>query len=104
MRTDGPCDGRRLDLESLLDGVEELKRLKGGPVHLVDEGEERELAELDDVEQLERLRLEALGAIEEHNRIVRRRDRAVRVLGEVLVTRRVEQVDLAALVLKLQRR
>jgi hypothetical protein len=38
-----------------------------------------------DLEQLARLRLQALGAVDQHDRIVRGRERPVRVLREVLM-------------------
>ena len=44
-------------------------------------------------EQLERARLDALGGINYHDRGVNRRQRAVGVVGEILVARRVEQVE-----------
>jgi hypothetical protein len=48
-------------------------------------------------EQLDRLRFHALGGVDHHHRGVDRGQHAVGVLGEVLVARRVEQVDGVAL-------
>ena len=89
----GPKDGMRLEAELCLDLVHDLVGGKGRPVHLVDEGEERETTHPAHLEELARLRLEALGAVEEHDGVVGSRQRAVRVLGEVLVARGVQDVD-----------
>ena len=70
--------------------------LAPGAVHLVDEGEDGHLALLADAEELLRLRLDALGAVEEHDRAVDGVERAVGVLAEVGVAGRVEQVHLQA--------
>lgn len=54
-----------------------------------------------DLEQLARLRLDALRAVDDHDGGVRRHQRAVGVLGEVLMARRVQNVDAEAVILKL---
>ena len=51
------------------------------------------VAQAADLEQLARARLDALGGVDHHHRRVDRGQRAVGVLGEVLVARRVEQVE-----------
>ena len=53
------------------------------------------------LEQLARLRLDALRAVDDHDRAVRRHERAVGILGEVLMARSVENVDAVAAVLEL---
>ncbi len=67
----------------------------GAPVavELVDEGHDRRVAQAADFHQLDRAFLDALGAVDDHQRRVDRGQRPVGVLGEVLVARRVEQVD-----------
>src|SRR3546814_2492607 len=62
------------------------------PVHFVDEGDDRHVAQPTYLEQLARLRLDALGGVDHHHRGVHRRQRAIGVLGKILVPRRVEQV------------
>jgi hypothetical protein len=52
---------------------------------------------------LMRLRLDALGGVDDHHGGIRRHQRAVGVLGKVLVARRVEDVDAVALVVELHR-
>jgi hypothetical protein len=82
--------------------VEEIERLAAHAVHLVDEGEDGNAAAAADGEELAGLRLHALGAVDQHHRRVGGRQRPVGVLGEVLVARRVEQVDAVSVVLELQ--
>ena len=62
-------------------------------VELVDEGDDRDVAQPADLEQLPGARLDALGGVDHHHRGIDRGQRAVGVLGEVLVARRVEQVE-----------
>jgi hypothetical protein len=71
-------------------------------VALVHEGEDRDAAAAADLEQLARLRLDALGGVDDHERRIDRGEHAVGVLGEVLVARRVEQIDGEAVVVELQ--
>ena len=97
--TDRPRHWYGLDAESLFDGVEELERLQRRSVHLVDECEERQALELDDIKELQGLRLQTFGAVEQHQGVVGCRDRPVRVFGEVLVARRVEDGHVLAAVL-----
>jgi hypothetical protein len=67
--------------------------LRGLAVHLVDEGDDRNVAQPADLEQLQRPGLDALGGVDHHHRRVHRRQRPVGVVGKVLVARRVEQVE-----------
>ena len=62
-------------------------------VDLVDEGDDRHRAQPADLEQFARLRLDALGGVDHHHRGIDRGQRAIGVLGEILVARRVEQVE-----------
>ena len=89
----GQVTGVRRDADLLLDLVEQLERVAAGPVPLVDEGEQRQAAGPAHLEQLERLRLDALGRVEHHDRGVGGGQHPVGVLGEVAVARGVEQVE-----------
>ena len=62
-------------------------------VHLVGEGDDRDVAQPADFEQLQRLRFDALGDVDHHHRGVDGGQRAVGVLGEVRVAGRIEQVE-----------
>jgi hypothetical protein len=99
-----PVDRRRPQADALLDLVEKLERLPARPVPLVDEGDHRHVPGPADVEQLERLRLEALGRVEQHDRAVDGLEHPVGVLGEVGVARRVQQVQHVPVVVELEHR
>ena len=97
-----PDDRRRLQPEDLFELVEEIDRAAGGPVALVHEREDWHAPAAADLEELARLRLNALGGVNDHERGIHGGQHAVGVLGEVLVTRGVEQVDRAAGVVELE--
>ena len=65
-------------------------------VHLVDEGDDRDVAQAANLEQLAGARLDALGGVDHHDGGIDGGQRAVGVLREVLVAGRVEQVEDAA--------
>ena len=95
---DRPGERRRVERKGLLDLVEEIKRITGFAVHLVDEGDDRDVAQTADLEQFSRPRLDALGRIDDHDGRVDGGERAVGVLGKVLVAGRIEQVENAVAV------
>ena len=82
------------------DLVEQLERVAALAVHLVDERRDRHVAQAADLEQLAGLGLDALRGVDHHDGRVDRGQRAVRVLAEVLVARRVEQVERAVRVVE----
>ena len=98
---DGPVHGIGLDAELVFQLVEQVERVLRLAVHLVDKREDRDMAHSADLEQLARLRLDALAAVDDHNGGVRRHERAVGILREILMARRIEDVDAEALVLEL---
>ena len=102
---DGPAHRRALDREHRLDF---LQRAQSGSrtsrsilFTNVMIGVAREPAHL---EELDRLRLDALCRVDHHHRRIDGREHAVGVLGKILVSRRVEQVDRMAGVLELHHR
>ena len=98
---DGPVDGVGVDAQLPLHLLAEGERVLGLPVHLVDEGENGNVAHGADLEQLPGLGLHALGPVNDHHGGVRRHEGAVGVLGEILVARGVQDVDAIAVVLEL---
>ena len=101
---DGPVHRVGLDAEDFFNVLHQLKRVAGLAVHLVDEGEDRDVAQRADLEQLDGLGLNALGGVNDHDGGVRRHQGAVGVLTEVLVAGRVQNVDALALIVELQNR
>ena len=102
-RPDRPVEGAGLNAEGFLDLGHEVQGIPPGHVELVDEGQDRNAAQTAHLEELARLRLDALTGIEDHDRGIRRGQRAVGVLAEVLVSGRVQDVDHAPLVGELHR-
>jgi hypothetical protein len=96
--TDGPIEGVGLHAERAFDFVHQLQRMQRRPIDLVDEGEDRRVLLTTDLEELQGLRLDPAGTIEDHDGAVHRGQRAIGVFGKVLVTGGVEQVQLIAVV------
>ena len=88
---DRPVHRHGVNAEHALDLVEQVERIAARQVELVDEGQHRQAPQLADLEQLARLRLDALGRVDHHHDAVDREQRAVGVFAEVLVAGRVEQ-------------
>ena len=101
---DGPVHGVGLDAQDLFDVLHQLKGVAGLAVHLVDEGEDGDVAQGADLEQLNGLGLNALGGVDDHDGRVRRHQGAVGILREVLMARRVQDVDTLARIVELQHR
>ena len=99
-----PVDRERRDAERALQLVDEFERLARGAVALVHEREDGDAAAAADVEQLARLRLDALAGVDHHDGRVDRGEHAVGVLAEVVVAGGVEQVDAVVVVVELQHR
>ena len=100
----GPVDRAGADAQHLLHFLHQGERVFAGAVHLVDEGEDGDVAQTADLEELDGLRLNALRGVNQHDRAVRGDEHAVGVLGEVLVTGGVEDVDVVTVELKLHGR
>ena len=88
-----PGERRRVERQPLLDLLEQLEGMAAVAVELVDEGDDGDVAQAADLEQLQRARLDAAGRVDHHDGGIDRGQRAVGVLGEVLVAGRVEQVE-----------
>ncbi len=103
-RTDRPGDRRALNAQHGFNFIEQCDRLADFPIELVDECQDRRVAQPADVHQFDRARLYALRRIDDHQRRIDSRQRSVRVFGEVLVAGRVEQVHDAIRILELHHR
>ena len=97
---DRPGDRRGIERERLLDLVDQVERVAALAVHLVDEGDDRNVAQPADLEQLARPRLDAFGRVDHHHGRIDRREGPIGVFGEILVARRIEQVEHPAVVLE----
>ena len=101
---DRPGHRRGGQPDLLLDLVDQLDGVPARPVPLVDEAQQGQAPVPADLEELERLRLDALGRVQHHDRGVGRGQDPVGVLGEVPVPRGVEQVQDVVPVRELQHR
>ena len=99
-QADGPHHGGNRQRQALFNLVQKIERLAGFAVHLVDEGDDRDIAQAADFEKLAGTRFNALGPVDHHDRRVNRRQRAVGVFGKVLVARRIQKVEHAVVVFK----
>ena len=77
---DGPGHWCAGDVEHLLHIVNELERVLALAIELVDEGHDRRVAEPANLHQLDRALLDALRAVDDHQRRVDRGEHAVGVL------------------------
>ena len=100
---DRPVHRRGRDAERALEIVEQLHRIARRVIELVDEREDRQTVALRHLEQLARLILDALRRVDHHHHAVGGDQRAIGVLAEILVARRVEQRHAAPLELELER-
>src|SRR6185436_5841157 len=90
---DGPGHGCGADLEHALDFIQQLDGRAPLAIQLVDEGHDGGVAQPADLHQLDGSLFNTLGAVDDHERAIYRGERAVGVFGEILVARRVQQVD-----------
>ncbi len=97
---DRPTRRRRIQRQGLLNFVDQVERVAAFAVELVDKGDDRHVAQPADLEQLAGLLLDAAGRVDDHDRAVHRGQRAIGVLAEILVARRVEQVEDDAVMLE----
>ena len=98
---DRPREGAHLDLQLLFELVEEVERVLTFAVHLVDEDDYRRLAHAADRHELARLGFDTLGTVDNDDGRVDGGQGTEGIFGKVLVTRRVEDVDLVVIVVKL---
>ena len=90
---DGPCDRCGIEGEGLLDLVQQVERIAGFAVHLVNECHNRDIPKAADFEQLPRAGFNTLGGVNDHDGGVDGGQRPVGILRKVLVARRIEQVE-----------
>ena len=97
---DRPCDRRGVERQRLFDLVDQIERVAAFTIHLVDESNDRNIAQPAHLEQLARPRLDALGGIDHHDGGVDRRERPVGVFRKILVAGGIEQIEYPAAVLE----
>ena len=101
-RSDWPCHRIGPYPKHVLDLLHKVEGVAGVVVELVHEREDRDMAEGADLEELDRLRLDALGAVDDHDSSIGSHEGTVGILREVLVARGIEDVDAVALIRELE--
>src|SRR5579859_7416528 len=96
----GDRSGNQADL--LLDLIKELQGWAAWTIALVDKGDHGHPSGVTNLEQLQRLRFDALRHVDDHHRRIGSSLYPIGVLGEVAVARGVEEVDGAAPVAELE--
>ena len=89
----GEDDFLARDRQHVLELVDDGVRVGRGQVDLVEDGDEREVLAQGEVDVGERLRLDALGRIDDQDRAFARLQAVADLIGEVDVTGRVDQVE-----------
>ena len=90
---DRPGHRRDIEREQVGDLVENLEHLAAFAIDLVDEGDDRHVAQAAYFEQLARLALDALGRVDHHHGGIDRGQGTIGIFAEILVPRRVQQVE-----------
>ena len=90
---DRPGHRRHIERQGLFDLIQEIEGIARLAVHLVDERDDRNVAQAADLEQFAGACLDALGRIDHHDRRIDGGQRAVGILGKVGMARRVEEIE-----------
>ena len=98
--SDRPGDRRDVERQCLLDLIEEFERIAAFTIHLVDESDDRNVAQPAYFKELAGPRLDALGRVDHHHRRVDRGEGPIGIFRKVLVARRIEQIEDTAVILK----
>ena len=96
-----PVHGVGLDAQLPLQLIQQVEGVLGLPVHFVDEGENGNVPHGADLKELPGLGLHALGTVDDHDGRIRSHQGPIGVLGEVLVTRGIQNIDAIAVILEL---
>ena len=100
--TERPDHRERRDAQNMLEFVEQLQRVHRRTVQLVHEREDRDVPAPADLEELAGLCFDTLRGVDDHDHGIHGGQHTIRVLGEILVPRRVQQVDAIPVVVELQ--
>ena len=104
VHTDRPVHRTGTDAKHIFNVRHQIERILTEMVDLIHEGEDRDPTIRADLEELLRLRFDALCHIDDHDRRVDSHQRAVGILRKVRMPRSIQDIDAAALVVELQHR
>ena len=89
----GPGGRRCIQRQQVLDFIQQFERFACFAVHLVDEGDDRNIAHAANFKQLARLALNPLRRIQHHHGGIHRGQGAIGIFRKILVAWRVQQVE-----------
>ena len=102
VHTDRPVHRTGTDAKHIFNIRHQIERILTEMVDLIHEGEDRDPAIRADLEELLRLRFDALCHIDDHDRRVDSHQRTVGILRKVRMPRGIQDIDATALVVELQ--
>ena len=97
----GPAERKDVDVEFLLEFIQQFKGILAFAVHLIGKDDDRSFSHAAYLHQLARLRLHALGRVNNDDNAIDSRQRAEGIFGKVLVARGIENVYLVSLIVEL---
>ena len=92
------------DAQYFFQFFQQIKGLPAITVQLVDEGEDRDIAVLNHFKEFFGLGLDTLGRVHNHHGRIHGHQGPIGILGEILVPRRIQNIDPLARVIKLHDR
>jgi hypothetical protein len=100
--SDRPVDRAGRDSEFFFNVVQKIKAVFRVPVEFIDKGKNRNMPHDTDLEQLPRLRLHAFAGVYHHDCRIRSHQSAVSVFREILMARRIKNIDAVSAIVELQ--
>ena len=92
------------DTQHFFQFFQQIKGLPAITIQLVDEGEDRDIAVLNHFKEFFGLGLDTLGRVHNHHGRIHGHQGPIGILGEILVSRRIQNIDPLARVIKLHDR
>ena len=89
----GPCGRGCVQRQQILDFIQQFERLARFAVHLIDEGDDRNVAHAANFKEFARLALDPLGRIQHHHGGIHRGQGAIGIFRKILVAWCVQQVE-----------
>ena len=104
VQADRPVHGVGVDAKDVFDFIHEVEGVAAEVVDFIDEGEDGNAPFFTDAEKFLCLGFDAFGDVDEHDGAVGSHEGPVRIFTEVLMARRVEDIDVMAFVVELKDR
>ena len=102
--TNGPVNGTGCNTKLFLDIVQQFKGIHGIAVHFINKSKDRDMSHDTNFEQFSGLGLNTLRSINDHNRRVCSHQGTISILGEILMSRGIQNINAVIVIVKLQYR